>query len=992
VAGKTARPEHQSPLTIHQSLLPPHPHMPNHTIPLMPLRPVQRIAWLDGVRSLECTAGFSGFHPGNHYRIHADLRETATASERENFAGEMECVTTHGREFTVTIYESGTGATGMGRAHHFSDYPPEMLEKSPERLHPFADLLTHFAIPEVPDIAQAFPQEYQRALAWLADFEQRANRILPKDSPLRGEDGIFRLTDYQREDMARAACIPPSLPVSSSPSLLRIQCVERPSLATLCADCFDYVGADEAVAMKGDDSFMSLGIRTLNPRRRLVLTGTPVKNQLHDIFWLLAWASQGGAVLAWEQGLGKSLALIFYGLLCESIKADHPQMAQISADLENYPCARTVTGAVSESALPSPHAGPTACVQPSINLRSSAQSADTIVIRGRHLLVAPEGLHEAIRKTATAFGLTIRTLDSQTTFYSDPELQQWQRDHLAGRESTAEGIWLTSYTQLGMNGADEEIREKPAHVGEVGIGETICYRFNPQIAPISADAKSPHSASGNLRSSAQSADNRFPYPATTAGRAQFAADFMPMEENHSKAIEHEQATGKVKLFRKRVPGLTNRHRLWRILAGLIFRRTSDEVGTMVKLTHVPILLPPGKAQREVYRGYLLEHRDTKDKARLPFRKNVLAIIKNLRVAALAPHSRLLTGMRSWTDACPKQAWTLAKIAQLIADGERIVVLSSFKDFGAALHARLTEAGVASVLLDGDVSAAERARLAEEFKAGHFAVLIGTKASMGVGHSFECAAHLILPDDEYALDLNLQSPKRIHRVNSKRPVTVWRLQTAGTIDLRLAAEREQKTRTAGLALDLDFIPEEMQPLSPSALLREAIADFDEKAPAIDEQTIEDEWERTLRGKLRGAMLKFREHHPQIAPIFTDRKTPASENLRPSAKSADKTSAENVTPREVRTAMGTLRKGRIVDAIPDGTLRFLAKLPAGASTVALRTEFEQFMVNQRDRNWQTAWPKFEAGRKPKRKPPTVKESLTAATNTDRPQPKDYRHLGI
>ena len=89
------------------------------------------------------------------------------------------------------------------------------------------------------------------------------------------------------------------------------------------------------------------------------------------------------------------------------------------------------------------------------------------------------------------------------------------------------------------------------------------------------------------------------------------------------------------------------------------------------------------------------------------------------------------------------------------------------------------------------------------------------------------------------------------------------------------------------------------------------------------------------------------------------------------------------------MTVLRRGSIVDAIPDGTLRFLAKLPAGASTTALRTEFEQFMVNHRDRNWQTAWPKFEAGRK-QRKP--RRESVTAQGNKDIPQPKDYRHLGI
>ena len=914
--------------------------MPNHPIPLLPLRPVQRIAWLDGVRTLACTADFRAFTAGRTYTIATGLRETAVASERESLAGDPEIVTTHGREFTVTVYEHGTGATGLGRAHHFSDYPPEMLAKNPGKLYPFADLIAHFAIPEVLDIAQTHPAEYQRALAWLADFEQRANRTLPADSKLRGQDGKFTLTAFQREDMARAACIPPhpttewnhggrggrgdeQRPASSPAALAataavhRIRCIQRPSLATLAADCFNYVGADEGVRLKADDSFMSLGVRRMNPARRLVLTGTPVKNQLHDIFWLLEWASHGGAVLAWEQGLGKSLALLFFGLLCDC---------------------------------------------------------------KRHLLVAPESLHEAIRKTAAAFGMEIRTLDSQLAFQRDPLLQQWQRDHMAGRTSTAAGIWLTSYTQLGQNGADEEIREKPTALADIGVGHTIAYRVpamnHGERGERGDDAKQGHASSPAATAATAAVQNRFPYPATPEGRAQFAADFMPTEQNHSKAVEHEQATGKQKTFRKRVPGLTNRHRLWRILAGLIFRRTSDEVSTMVKLTHTTVILPPGKAQRDVYRSYVRDYLDTKDRTQLRLKRNVLAILKNLRVAALAPHSRLLTGMRSWTDACPKQAWTLAKIAQLIADGERVVVLSSFTDFGTALHARLTQAGVASVNLDGSTSSAARGRLAEQFKAGQFAVLCGTKASMGEGHSFECAAHLIEPDDDFALDLNLQSPKRVHRINSKRPVTIWHLQTAKTIDARLADDRALKTRTAGLALDLDFIPEEMTPASPGAMLRDAIADFDENAPSTDEQLIEDEWERSLRGKLRGAMEKFREHHPSIAEMkpVTSHQSPVT---------------ANVSTKDVRSAMTVLRRGSIVDAIPDGTLRFLAKLPAGASTTALRTEFEQFMVNHRDRNWQTAWPKFEAGRK-QRKP--RRESVTAQGNKDIPQPKDYRHLGI
>jgi SNF2 family DNA or RNA helicase len=74
-----------------------------------------------------------------------------------------------------------------------------------------------------------------------------------------------------------------------------IRCVFTPSLATLVSHLFDCVVCDEAVRLKANESFISLGVRELNPRFRLVLTGTPIKNRLDDIFWLGHWACGGNA-------------------------------------------------------------------------------------------------------------------------------------------------------------------------------------------------------------------------------------------------------------------------------------------------------------------------------------------------------------------------------------------------------------------------------------------------------------------------------------------------------------------------------------------------------------------------------------------------------------------------------------------------------------------------------------------------------------------------
>lgn len=74
-----------------------------------------------------------------------------------------------------------------------------------------------------------------------------------------------------------------------------IKCVYSPSLGDECGHEFEAVCIDEGTRIKSRDSITGMGVRQLDPRFRLVLTGTPIKNRLKDIFWLLWWAAGGFA-------------------------------------------------------------------------------------------------------------------------------------------------------------------------------------------------------------------------------------------------------------------------------------------------------------------------------------------------------------------------------------------------------------------------------------------------------------------------------------------------------------------------------------------------------------------------------------------------------------------------------------------------------------------------------------------------------------------------
>ncbi|HTH47942.1 MAG TPA: DEAD/DEAH box helicase [Candidatus Limnocylindria bacterium] len=80
----------------------------------------------------------------------------------------------------------------------------------------------------------------------------------------------------------------------------KLTCVHSPAMVDLCGDFFAAVVVDEGVRMKGDDTIIGQGIRRLRPPYRLCLTGTPIKNRLPDIFWLIQWAAgMEGATSRW---------------------------------------------------------------------------------------------------------------------------------------------------------------------------------------------------------------------------------------------------------------------------------------------------------------------------------------------------------------------------------------------------------------------------------------------------------------------------------------------------------------------------------------------------------------------------------------------------------------------------------------------------------------------------------------------------------------------
>ena len=193
----------------------------------------------------------------------------------------------------------------------------------------------------------------------------------------------------------------------------------------------------------------------------------------------------------------------------------------------------------------------------------------------------------------------------------------------------------------------------------------------------------------------------------------------------------------------------------------------------------------------------------------------------------------------------------APVAEVIAGGEQVIIGSPFEPFNSALHTRLAEAGVSSVLLDGSVSAKRRGVLAAHYKVGAYSVIVAGLKAMGKGHSFECAKHLFLPSKSWALDENEQFIHRVWRLNSREDVTIYTFTTQNTIDALMDADFGAKLDSAQLGLDGQLTEQDVEELDLAKLLAKAVRNFDPTAATIDERDMEREWEESLKHRLTAA---------------------------------------------------------------------------------------------------------------------------------------------
>jgi SNF2 family DNA or RNA helicase len=227
-----------------------------------------------------------------------------------------------------------------------------------------------------------------------------------------------------------------------------------------------------------------------------------------------------------------------------------------------------------------------------------------------------------------------------------------------------------------------------------------------------------------------------------------------------------------------------RSRLRRLVSPFLLRRTKAQVlADLPPRTEIVHRVEPGPEERaflEAARRSAIERVAQIDSEDAQASFHVLAELTRLRRAACDP--RLAAPELGLVGAKAQEFEQLA--LELVAGRHKALVFSQFTDFLDLLAQRLQAVGVAYQMLTGSTPAAERTRRVAAFQAGQGDLFLISLKAGGFGLNLTAADYVIIVDPWWNPAAEDQASGRAHRIGQQRPVTVYRLVTAGSIEERI----------------------------------------------------------------------------------------------------------------------------------------------------------------------------------------------------------------
>ncbi|AQP43863.1 hypothetical protein RPIT_02730 [Tessaracoccus flavus] len=246
-------------------------------------------------------------------------------------------------------------------------------------------------------------------------------------------------------------------------------------------------------------------------------------------------------------------------------------------------------------------------------------------------------------------------------------------------------------------------------------------------------------------------------------------------EAYRKPIESGEATALERLHRRIRP--------------LILRRTKSAVATELPEKQeqlVPVEL--SSQHRRIYDRHLARERQKVLGLVSDLHQNRITILRSLTMLRQLSLSPALVDA-SYPVVSAKVDALIEMLAETIAEGHRALVFSQFTSFLALVKQRLDAEGIGYQYLDGRTR--DRARRISEFRGGTDPVFLISLKAGGFGLTLTEADYVFILDPWWNPAAENQAIDRTHRIGQDKPVNVYRLVAADTIEEKVMALQESK---------------------------------------------------------------------------------------------------------------------------------------------------------------------------------------------------------
>lgn len=240
----------------------------------------------------------------------------------------------------------------------------------------------------------------------------------------------------------------------------------------------------------------------------------------------------------------------------------------------------------------------------------------------------------------------------------------------------------------------------------------------------------------------------------------------------------------------------------RVKPFILRREKRDVVKELPPKTEIPVRVTLQQGQRDLYETVRVtmlervrEELDAKGLARSSIA--ILDALLKLRQAVTDPRLVKLEAARK-VKGSAKLTWLEQNLPQMTEEGRRILIFSQFATLLGYLEETLTELGIPYSKLTGQTK--DRATPVQRFQSGETHVFLISLKAGGVGLNLTAADTVIHLDPWWNPAAENQATDRAYRIGQDKPVFVYKLIAAGSVEERILEMQERKAALAKGVLD------------------------------------------------------------------------------------------------------------------------------------------------------------------------------------------------